>query len=160
VKIAVHSALDGSPPEFCIHLSRLSGPLVAGTTFPRDFGALQRYPWSSPIMKRAFKPLLGSAHGFSQPLSGFRTTKFHGLISCRNRSWTTSLQSLPLVKIAHPFRGRWLPCSYPPCRRNAPPTTLLLTVSPTPTLLTQSPGSPASYGLPFDRPEDPLSRSP
>jgi len=111
-------------------------------------------------MKRAFHPLSDSALGFSQPPSGFRIAKFHGLISCRNRSWTTSLQSVPLVKIAHPFRGRWLPCSYPPCHRNAPPTTLLPTVSPTPALLTQSPGSPVRYRLPFDGSEGPLPGRP
>lgn len=61
------------------------------------------------------------------PLSGFfnlsadsASTKFHGLISCRNRSWTTLLQSLPLVKIVRPFRGHWLPCSYRPCAGTFP----------------------------------------
>jgi len=37
--------------------------------------------------------------------------------------------------------------------RNAPPAILSLEVSPTPTLLTQLPGSPTNYGFPFHAPE-------
>jgi hypothetical protein len=44
--------------------------------------------------------------------------------------------------------------------RNAPPATLSLPVSPTPTLLTQSPGSPANYGSPFHESEGPLPGRP
>jgi len=36
---------------------------------------------------------------------------------------------------------------------NEPSATLLPLVSPTPALLTQSPGSPEDYGFPFDKPE-------
>jgi len=103
----------------------------------------------------------------SVPLSGFfnlsavfAQIRFHGLISCRNRSWTASLQSVPLAKIAHPSRGHQLPCSYSPCFGNEPPATLLLSVSPTPTLLTQSPGSPENYGFPFHEPEGSLPGCP
>jgi len=101
------------------------------------------------------------------PLSGFlnlsavsASTKFHGLISCRNRSWTALLQSFPLVEIVYPSRGHWLPCSYRPCcgthhRRPYHPRFLR-----TPTLLTQSPKSLANYGFPFHESEGPLSGSP
>jgi len=34
-------------------------------------------------MERVFQPSPGSTLRFSQPLSGFRATKYHGLISCR-----------------------------------------------------------------------------
>jgi hypothetical protein len=44
--------------------------------------------------------------------------------------------------------------------RNAPLATLLLVVSPTPTLLTQLPGSPPSYGFPFHESEGPLPGCP
>jgi len=44
--------------------------------------------------------------------------------------------------------------------RNAPPATLLLAVSPTPTLLTQLPGSPTSYGSPFHESEGSLPGRP
>jgi hypothetical protein len=60
-----------------------------------------------------------------------------------------SLQSFPLTEVAHPSRGHMLPCSYPPTCRSTPSKSLLLPVSPTPTLLTQLPGSPDSYRSPF-----------
>jgi len=44
--------------------------------------------------------------------------------------------------------------------RNAPPATLSSDVSPTPTLLTQLPGSPADYGSPFRGSEGPLPGRP
>jgi len=44
--------------------------------------------------------------------------------------------------------------------RNAPPATLSPEVSPTPTLLTQSPGSPSNYGSPFHESEGPLPGRP
>jgi len=44
--------------------------------------------------------------------------------------------------------------------QNALPATLSPEVSPTPTLLTQSPGSPSNYGFPFHESEGPLPGSP
>lgn len=97
------------------------------------------------------------------PLSGFLNlsavsalTEFHGLVSCRNRSWTASLQSVPLAKIVNPSRGHLAPLQLSTVLRNAPPATLSPAVSPTPTLLTQLPGSPTNYGFPFHGSEGPL----
>jgi hypothetical protein len=97
----------GSPPEFFATSLETSGSLVTGTDFPWSFDALQRHPWSRPCVRQAVRAHPGSALRLSQPLSGFRSTKFHGLISCRSRSWTVPLQSFPLAEVAHPFRGRF-----------------------------------------------------
>jgi hypothetical protein len=47
--------------------------------------------------------------GFLNPPAVSAQIKFHGLISCRNRSWTTSLQSFPLAKNTYPSQGRLAP---------------------------------------------------
>jgi hypothetical protein len=65
---------------------------------------------------------LGSAHRFSQPLSGFLARpELRGLVPCRNRSWDSSLQSCPLAGIAHPSRSHVLPGRYPPACQDASP---------------------------------------
>jgi hypothetical protein len=61
----------------------------------------------------------------------------------------SSLQSFPLAEIAHPSRGRQLPCSYPPTRRNELPKLLSPSVSPTSTLSRSCPVPPADYRVPF-----------
>jgi len=134
---------------------------VIGTDLPYSFGALQRHPRSSPNACCELSTLsTGPLSGFLNLSAVSAWTEFHGLISYRNRSWTASLQSLPLTKIVYPSRGHWLPCSCPPCCGNVSLVTLSLEVSPTPTLLTQLPGSPTSYGSPFHESEDPLPGRP
>jgi len=60
----------------------------------------------------------------------------------------------------NPSRGQLAPLQLSTVLRNAPPATLLPAVSPTPTLLTQLPGSPTSYGFPFHESEGPLPDRP
>jgi hypothetical protein len=71
---------------------------------------------------------------FSTPQRLPSKSKFHGLVSCRNRSWDSLLQSVPLARIAHPSRGHMLPCGYPPTLEDVLPKPLLPRVSPTSTL--------------------------
>jgi len=61
----------------------------------------------------------------------------------------SSLQSLPLAKIAHPSRGGLLPCSYPPARGSAPLDSLSPPVSSDAHAFTRLPASSDDYGLPF-----------
>lgn len=61
----------------------------------------------------------------------------------------SSLQSLPLAKIAHPSRGGLLPCSYPPARGSAPLDSLSPLVSSDSHAFTRLPASSNDYGLPF-----------
>jgi len=71
------------------------------TDFSWSFDALQRHPRSSALSYAAgiAHPNRGSALRISHPSSGFREIEFHGLVSCRNRSWTVSLLSVPPAKI-------------------------------------------------------------
>jgi hypothetical protein len=91
---------------------------------------------------------------FSTPQRFPSTPKFRGLVSCRNQFLGSSLQSIPLVRIARPSRGRFasLPLSTvraePYC-----PSALSPPVSPTPALLTQLPGSHERLWTPFSRAE-------
>ena len=61
----------------------------------------------------------------------------------------SSLQSLPLTKIAYPSRGSLLPCSYPPARGSAPPDSLSPPVSSNSRAFARLPASSDDYGLPF-----------
>jgi hypothetical protein len=61
----------------------------------------------------------------------------------------SSLQSLPLTKIAHPSRGGLLPCSYPPARGSAPLDSLSPPVSSNAHAFARLPASSDDYGLPF-----------
>jgi hypothetical protein len=71
------------------------------TDFSWSFDALQRHPRSSALSYAAgiAHPNRGSAPRIFHPFSGFREIEFHGLVSCRNRSWTVSLLSVPPAKI-------------------------------------------------------------
>ena len=71
----------------------------------------------------------------------------------------SSLQSLPLAKIAHPSRGGLLPCSYPPARGSAPPDSLSPSVSSNSHAFARSPASPDDYGLPFKTDRNQPTRS-
>jgi len=71
----------------------------------------------------------------------------------------TLLQSLPLAEIAVSSRIRWLPrlSTHVPC---APLPTSSRSISPTPTLLTQSPGSQRALRKPIHRDRSRWSRTP
>jgi len=125
------------------------------------FGAFQRHPRLCPFVEQAVRARPGAALRISHPLSGFSVDRVprpyfmpQPFLDCppsrvfpSRRSWILS-------------RGHQLPCSYPQCFRNAPPATLSPEVSPTPTLLAQSPGSPSNYGFPFHGSEGPLPGPP
>jgi hypothetical protein len=101
----------------------------------------------------------GAALRFSQPLSGFSKLEFHGLVSCRNRSWASPFRAFPSQRSCTPLEAT---CSPAVIHRRAGPlayAALLPPVSPTPALSTQLPGSPDGYGLPFHEPK-PASRLP
>jgi len=125
---------------------------------------------------RSFATRPGSALALSQRLSGLCKRAFHGLVSCRNRSWTAFPRAFPSQESRAPSLGCMPPCGYPPacktrpprpCHRRFPPTPspLVLALQPArrsaPTLLptppsgTRSPVFPADYELPFPSRSDP-----
>jgi hypothetical protein len=84
--------------------------------------------------------------------------EFHGLVSCRNRSWTVSLQSFPLAEVVHPSRGHQLPCGHPPpCRSDRSPPVQRLVVSPTPGPFGPVAWFPLEPWAPFPRGASPAS---
>jgi len=76
----------------------------------------------------------GSALRLSQPRSGFQASLCFAALFRAAAVPGTSLQRFPLARIAHPSRGRLLPCSHPPALSDEPSESLLPPVSPTPTL--------------------------
>lgn len=124
-----------------------------------------RCPTTASSSERLFcgvgcPPLSGSAPRLFQPLSGFRKLEFHGLVSCRNRSWTTSYRAFPSRRPCSPSRDQLLPCCHRPVCGYASLATLSPPISPTPALLTQLPGSLDDYELPFHQPEGQLPGHP
>jgi len=111
-------------------------------------------------MLRAVLTHNGSALRFSQPLSGFCIDRIPRLYfmpqpfldyppsECSPREDRVSLS------------GPLTPLQLSTVLRNAPLATLSLEVSPTPTLLTQLPGSPTNYGFPFHESEGSLPGRP
>jgi len=105
-------------------------------------------------MKRAVLSRFGSTLGFSQPLSGFLARPCFATLF---RAATVP-GILPLERSPRKDRA---PLSRPLCfpavshHRAEPrcPSALLPPVSPTPALLTQSPGSPSRYRHPFHEPK-------
>jgi len=71
-----------------------------------------------------------------------------------------ALQSFPLAAVVHPSRGDWLPCRHPPTCPDAPPPTVSLAVSPTPTPESAVAWFPRRLWVPFRRARRPASRSP
>jgi len=111
-------------------------------------------------MSRAVLAHHWSALRFSQPLSGFRIDRVPRLyfmpqpfLDCLPSECSPREDRVPLS-------GPLAPLQLSTVLRNAPPATLSLAVSPTPTLLTQLPGSPTNYGSLFHRSEDPLPSRP
>lgn len=101
----------------------------------------------------------GSALRLSQPLSGFLAGPRLAALFHAAAIPGLYLQSLPLTEIAHPSRGRQLPCSHPPACGRARPAALSPARSPDSHARTQSPDSLAAYGSPFHE-LAPASRSP
>jgi len=88
-------------------LSFLVPPTVSPWPAPSEAGC--------PIPPRFRSQVFSTSQRFpSQP-------ELRGLVSCRNRSWDSSLQSFPLARIAYPSRGRLLPCRHPPAWWSATP---------------------------------------
>jgi hypothetical protein len=90
--------------------------------------------WTSPVRGRVSSLLRFRSRVFSTPQRFPGKPRLHGLVSCRNRSRDSLLQSFPLAKIAHPSRGHLLPCGYLPAFVDELPESLSPPVSPTPTL--------------------------
>jgi len=100
----VHSTLDQIPSR--VLRPPLDRPARRPDPSPLRFLRPSTASTSEPFfVGRAVQPRPGSALRLSQPLSGFGLLEFHGLVSCRNRSWASSLQSLPLTEIVYPSRG-------------------------------------------------------
>jgi len=111
-------------------------------------------------MSRAVQAHHGSALRLSQPLSGFCTDRVprpcfmpQPFLDCLPSECSPREDRVPLS-------GPLAPLQLSTVLRNAPPATLSPAVSPTPTLLTQSPGSPTNYGSPFHESEGPLPGRP
>ena len=106
-------------------------------------------------------PNRGSALRISHPFSGFREIVFHGLVSCRNRSWTVSLLSVPSARVGSASR-RLFACSLAVIHQRAK-TRHSQPYHPrfqsTPAFERVSLTSPEDYELPLHRPK-PASRSP
>jgi len=122
--------------------------------------AFQRHLRSSPVLVRVVRAHPGAALRLCQPSSGFSVDRVP-------RPYFMPQPFLDcLPSKCSPRKGRG-PLSRPPASlqlitilQNAPPATLLPEVSPTPTLLTQSPGFPSTYELPFRESEDPFPGHP
>ena len=111
-------------------------------------------------MSRAVLAHHWSALRFSQPLSGFRIDWVprpcfmpQPFLDCLPSECSPREDRVPLS-------GPLAPLQLSTVLRNAPPATLSPAVSPTPTLLTQLPGSPTNYGFPFHGSEGPLPGCP
>jgi hypothetical protein len=106
--IRVHSAMDWilsrvlSPPLDCPIW--VIGPTPMKFRCPTTASSSQRLSCGVGCL-----PLSGSAPRLFQPLSGFRTLEFHGLVSCRNRSWTTSYRAFPSRRPCSPSRDQPTP---------------------------------------------------
>jgi len=78
--------------------------------------------WTSPMWSAPFQAHSGSVLRFSQPLNGFQASPSFTALFHAAAIRGISPQSFPLTKVAHPSRGRWLPCGYPPCARTHHPS--------------------------------------
>jgi hypothetical protein len=112
----------------------------------------------APVWDGSFHPRPGSALRLSQPLSGLRQLEFHGLVSCRNRSWASPFRAFPSQRSCTPLEATGSPAVIHRRARHLCCAALSSPVSPTPTPSAQWPGSPDDYGLPFREPR-PASRS-
>jgi hypothetical protein len=143
-----------SPPEFLT--SSQPSDLSAGAASHGVFGSLQRHPRASP-MRNGLSPTI------PVPLSGFlnltavsRQARVPRPCFVPQPFLKAPLQSLSLTRIVNLSRGHLLPRGYPPACRTYRSRPCCRRFHQTPTM-TQLPGSPGGYGLPFDRPK-PVSR--
>jgi len=111
-------------------------------------------------MRGAVHAHLSSALRLFQPLSGFSIDQVprpyfmpQPFLDCLPSKCSPREDRAPLS-------GSPTPMQLSTVLGNEPPATLLPSVSPTPTLLAQSPGSPENYGFPFHEPEGPLPGRP
>jgi hypothetical protein len=145
-----------SPTEFSLPPdlpTRRPDPASLGFSDPSTASSVKpRVEWLS-------RPLRFRSQAFSTSQRFPGKSEFHGLVSCRNRSWAFLLQSLPLTGIAHPSRGHMLPCSHSPACRSAPLAAFSPAVSPNAPAFARLPGFPDGYGSPFGEPKL-TSRSP
>jgi hypothetical protein len=111
-------------------------------------------------MLRAVQTHNGSALRFSQPLSGFRTDRVPRPCFVPQPFLDCLPSECSPREDREPLSGPLAPLQLSTVLRNAPPATLSPMVSPTPTLLTQLPGSPTSYGSPFRESEGSLPGRP
>ena len=111
-------------------------------------------------MSRAVQAHDWSALRLSQPLSGFRIDRVPRPCFMPQPFLDCLPSECSPREDREPLSGSLASLQLSTVLRNAPPATLLLPVSPTPALLTQLPGSPASYRFPFHGSEGPLPGRP
>lgn len=105
-------------------------------------------------MKRAVRSRSGSALGFSQPPSGFLARpSFAALFRTATVPGIPSLEPSPRKDRAPLSRPLCFPDVIHPRAESCCPSALLPPVSPTPALLTQSPGFLEQLWTPFSRTE-------
>jgi hypothetical protein len=75
---------------------------AAGRHTSSAFPSLRRHDRGRPVLAGLPTPA-GSALRFSQPLSGFRHPRLHGLVSCRLRPWDSWPLESPPSRIRAPF---------------------------------------------------------
>jgi hypothetical protein len=81
------------------------------TDSPELFGPFNGIPQAAPYEAGCPTPPRFRSQVFSTSQRLPSSPGLHGLVPCRNRSWDSSLQSLPLAGIAHPSRGHIAPLS-------------------------------------------------
>jgi len=79
--------------------------------------------------------------------------KFHGLISCRNRSWVSPFRVFPSRKIANLFRADQAPMQLSTSVPKRTTRDLIAFGFTDSHAFAQLPGSPADYGLTFRSPK-------
>jgi hypothetical protein len=144
------------PLQSSVSTSRLSDPLGAGTDLPYSFSALQRYPRSSSLSVTSYP---NSPRVRSQAFS--TSQRFLRRSSSTAFFHAATVPALPPSELSpredrEPLSRPLAPLQLSTVLRNASLAILSLEVSLTPTLLTQLPGSPTSYRLPFRKSEGSL----
>jgi hypothetical protein len=107
-----------------------------------------------PHERRVVQPRLGSAHRFSQPLSGFLAhLGFAALFHAATVPGIPPFRAFPSQESRTPLGATLLPCRHPPTCWDASPGTCHRRFRRLPRSSARSPGSPDAYGFPFDAPE-------
>ena len=107
-----------------------------------------------PHERWVVQPHLGSAHRFSQPLSGFLAHPgFAALFRAAAVPGIPPFRAFPSQKSRTPLGATLLPCRYPRTCRDASPESCRRRFRRLPHSSAQSPGSPDVYGFPFGAPE-------